>query len=142
LKGDKLAKTKKGKKKKKVTKQSKSKGKKKKKKKKKKLKLSNYFVIGSALRGTEPAIIRTTSLKKAYVFYVTKVHIPAHDFKTNTTPADRFDPDSIVKKGRIYWDGDVYVEKLTRYKKFKKTPVAIPSVNLSIESRDYEPGSY
>lgn len=113
-----------------------------KKKKKKKLKLSNYFVICGALKGTEPAIIRTTSLKKAFTIYVTKVNIPTHDFKTSKGPVDRFDSDNIVKKEKIYWDGDVYVEKLTRYKKIKKSIVAIPAISLSIESRDYEPGSY
>lgn len=131
-----MAKTKKGKKK--ITKLLNVKVKRKKKEKV----LANYFVIGGALRGTEPAIIRTTSLKKAFGIYVTKINIPTTDFRTSRGPVDRFDPEKIVKKGKIYWDGDVYVEKLTRYKKIKKAPVAIPSINLSIETRDYEPGSY
>jgi len=87
--------------------------------------LPTFFVLSGSLAGTTPAIIKAKDFKQAHWIYTHAVLIPAKRKKKNL-----FQSDKLRKKKNIYWDGEIYIEKLKVWKWVKGYPVSAVGVRV------------
>lgn len=93
---------------------------------KKKGKTSQFFVLGATLKGTTSAVIRAETFEQAHWIYTHAVLIPA-----KRTAERGYHPNRL--KGNVYWDGNVYIEKLKLWKKIKGFPVAVIGIRIDLK---------
>lgn len=89
-------------------------------------KTSQFFVLGDTLKGTTSAVIRCETFSQAHWIYTHHILIPA-----KRTADKKYQPKRLKKN--VYWDGNIYIEKLKLYKKVEGFPVAAIGIRINLK---------
>jgi hypothetical protein len=90
-------------------------------------KLLTFFALAASLRGTTPAMIKAKNIKDAHHIYTNNVVIPA-----NVKGKKVFKKDKLKRKGLIYWDGEIYIEQMKIWKRYKGYPIAPIALDVKV----------